>query len=161
MDAFMACLQTTTGANYFRPRACRNLCYCKTYSVITCFIRQPANILVHLYPSMHRLAAHFALAAIYVGVFSPLLASQQSSLHDCCRRTGLHHCQTTNDAGLRSKTNACPYSTPLSSGAISALGPATFRISSPTNLDVLIHASSVFHLVNAAHDLSARAPPIN
>jgi hypothetical protein len=108
---------------------------------------------------MRRLVAHLALAAVYASFFAPLVAAQEMPEHACCRRAGLHHCQTTNEAGFHSKTNPCPYSTPLPSSTIFGLEPAAFRVQSPATTGVLAQHSSLFDIAVRVGDLSARAPP--
>ena len=110
---------------------------------------------------MRRLVAHVALAAIYASFFAPLIAAQEMPEHACCRRVGLHHCQTTNEAGFHSKTNLCPYSTPLPSTAIFGLEPATYRIQLPGIIGVPAQHSSSFYIALTICDLSARAPPLS
>jgi len=112
---------------------------------------------------MRRLAAHLALAAIYIGFFAPFaIAAQQFSPQACCLRTGAHHCQgTSNEAGFRSKGNACPYSTPLPPTVAFGLEPAKFRITSLDVAGFVTHKRSSSYSPLAARNLSARAPPIS
>jgi hypothetical protein len=109
---------------------------------------------------MQRLAAYLALAAIYAGSFAPFLVAEESSLHACCLRTGAHHCQgTSSEAGFHAKSDACPYSAPLSPTALFGLEAEKFNISSPATADQLLQDSSRFHSSSAIRALSARAPP--
>ncbi|HJT70225.1 MAG TPA: hypothetical protein VJ731_08505 [Terriglobales bacterium] len=109
---------------------------------------------------MRRLLAHLALASILAGIAAPLLSAQETTLHACCRRNGLHHCQTTNEEGFHAKASACPYATPLPSTPSFCLEPGAFRIASPAICGLLVYSSSSFLPANTHRDLSARAPPI-
>ena len=110
---------------------------------------------------MRRLAAHLALAAIYASFFAPIMVgAQESSLRACCLRTGTHHCQgNSNEAGLHSGTDTCPYAVPLPSTTYSSLEAAKFRLNSP---DVAALVTQQHHHPRSAstiRDLPARAPP--
>jgi len=109
---------------------------------------------------MRRLAAHLVLLSVCAGFFSPLLLAEQSVIHACCRRTGAHHCQGSDEAGFHSKTNNCPFSTPLPPGAVFGLEPAKASVTSPAVAGILVHRSSSFYIASPVRDLSARAPPI-
>lgn len=110
---------------------------------------------------MRRIAAHLALAAIYAGFFSPLLAtSEQLSLPACCRRTGMHRCQeTSNEAGFHAARTCCPYATPLPASTFAGLGTLKFDVSLPAPAGFVI--GKVFYTDSrvAVVDLTTRGPP--
>jgi hypothetical protein len=110
---------------------------------------------------MRRFAAHFALAAIYATLIAPFaLAAQESSLHACCLRTGAHHCQADSDeAGVHSAANTCPYSTPLLVASYAGIQAANFRISSPGLAGFVTHPNYHSHSPLLVCNSSARAPP--
>jgi len=110
---------------------------------------------------MRRVAAHLALAAIYIGLFAPFaIAAQESSLHACCLRTGIHHCQApSNEGGFHSAANSCPYVAQLPPATYSGLEAAKFRISSPDVAALVTHQSYRSQSASAVRDLPARAPP--
>src|SRR5579884_262625 len=110
---------------------------------------------------MRRLAAHLALAALYIGFLSPLVVAQESTLHACCLRNGAHHCQGTSSDqdGFHAKQTTCPYAAQLSPVAPFGLEPAKLTFGSPATVRLLVLNSSAWHSLIAISDLSARAPP--
>lgn len=111
---------------------------------------------------MRRFAAHFALAAIYATLFAPFaLAMQESSLHACCLRTGVHHCQSdSHEAGVHSATSTCPYSTPLLLTGFTGIQAGEFRVSSPAVTGVITHPNDHSNSPALIRDAAARAPPV-
>jgi len=110
---------------------------------------------------MRRLAAHLALAAIYVGFFSPLLAAEESTLHACCLRKGAHHCQgTSSEAGFHAARTACPYSTELPPAAPFGLEPETFGMRPGAARGLRVSHCLDSYATPSASGLSARAPPV-
>jgi hypothetical protein len=110
---------------------------------------------------MRRISAHFALTAIYATLLAPFaLAAQESSLHACCLRNGAHHCQQdSSEDGFHSKTSACPYFGPLSPTASFGLEADKFSINSPAVAAFIIQHAPTLPSLEAARNLSARAPP--
>jgi hypothetical protein len=110
---------------------------------------------------MRRLAAHLALVAIYAGFFSPLLvASEQSSVPACCRRSGMHHCQeTSNQAGFHSAGSCCPYATPLPLSTFTGIETSKFNVSSPAPSGFIL--GKIFYIDSsvAVADFTPRGPP--
>jgi hypothetical protein len=111
---------------------------------------------------MRRISAHFALAAIYATLLAPFaLAAQESSLHACCLRTGMHHCQAdSHEAGVHSATNTCPYSTPLLVAGYAGIQAAEFHISSPAVTGFVTDPNYHSHSPALIRDAAARAPPV-
>jgi hypothetical protein len=111
---------------------------------------------------MRRLAAQLALAAIYATLLAPFtVAGQQASLHACCLRTGMHHCQTdSHEAGLHSATNSCPYSTPPLLASHNGIQAAEFHITSPAVTGFVIYLKYHSHSPALVRDAAARAPPV-
>jgi hypothetical protein len=112
--------------------------------------------------SMRRLSAHFALAAIYATLLAPFaLAAQESSLHACCLRTGMHHCQAdSHEAGVHSATNTCPYSTPLLLAGYAGIQAAEFHVSSPVVTGFVTNPNYYSHSPALIRAAAARAPPV-
>src|SRR5258708_2944385 len=110
---------------------------------------------------MRRLAAHFALTAIYATLLVPFaLAAQESSLHACCLRPAAHHSQRdSHEAGVHSATNTCPYTAPLLLTACAGIEAATFRVSSPALSGFVTHPNCHSHSPVLVRDAAARAPP--
>src|SRR5256885_1470761 len=111
---------------------------------------------------MRRLAAHFALAAIYATLLAPFaLAAQESSLHACCLRSGAHHCHgDSHQAGVNSATNSCPYASPLLLTTYAGIQAAKFRVSLPALTDFVTHPNYHSHSLVLVRDAAARAPPV-
>src|SRR5437868_760402 len=110
---------------------------------------------------MRRISAHLALTAIYATLLAPFaFAAQESSLHACCLRSGTHHCQgDSTDSGLHSKASACPYFGPLSPTASFGLEPENISINSPAAAGFIVQHATSLRSLEAARNLSARAPP--
>jgi hypothetical protein len=112
-----------------------------------------------------RLAAHFALAAIWLGIFAPFADAQVASEPACCRRGGLHHCQTV---GENSSGNAefcashpvCPYSARLSIGSSAGFKPSAFRLASPSVAGSVTTQNARRGLTQTIFDLLTRGPPV-
>src|SRR5215472_9732395 len=111
---------------------------------------------------MRRLAAHLALATIWVGSLTPVtVAAQMSSLHACCLRAGSHHCQeTSSDVEFRSSGNACPYSAPLLKAIFAGLGAAVFQFAAPDRNCSPVQKISSPRIETPICSLSARSPPV-
>ena len=111
---------------------------------------------------MRRIAAHLVLAAVYAGLFAPLLMTEGISLHACCLRNGAHHCQAGSDeAGYHANRDACPYSAPLPPTASFGLETAKFVLICPAASGFVIKQARYFRPATTVRDLSARAPPIS
>src|SRR5262249_5432315 len=114
---------------------------------------------------MRRMAAHLALAAVWLGSLVPLLAvAQSSAIHACCLRNGKHHCQGPDAEGssgaeFRATSSACPYSAPLPPSIFSGLEIAKFSLASPIISGFVGAHSSVYGFQSAVFRLHARAPP--
>jgi hypothetical protein len=110
---------------------------------------------------MRRLAAHLALAAVYVGFFAPLLVAEESTLHACCLRNGAHHCQGTSSSepGVHAKKNLCPYAEQFPPSTSFGLEPAKFAFTSASVIELVLHSDCDFRSLISVRDLSARAPP--
>jgi hypothetical protein len=135
--------------------------------VITFLLRKSANIFgrrsysPNINPIMRRIAAHLAIAAIYLGSFAPLLVAEASTQHACCLRNGAHHCQGTNsnEPGFHAKNTACPFSSQFPPTSSPGLEPAKVSFASTTMVELLSHTDSDFRSLTSVRDLSARAPP--
>lgn len=113
---------------------------------------------------MRRIAAHLALAAIWLGSFAPVvISSQLSTLHACCLRSGMHHCQSatnsSSDTEFRAPRSACPYSAPLPPSSFSSLETAKFLVAAPDLIGIVAARSSSSGFSHSVSRLSARAPP--
>lgn len=123
---------------------------------------KPVNIL----KLMRRLAAHFALIAIWLGSLAPFIAaSDVSQLHACCLRKGMHHCQDVSseaspNSELRALATKCPYASPRPLTSFTGLNTANFRIASPVATGAV--AAQVPHtkFFSSFEDRSTRAPPV-
>jgi hypothetical protein len=112
---------------------------------------------------MRRLAAYLALSVVLAGLLVPFLAAAQlSTIHACCLRGGLHHCQRpSSEARFYAPRADCPYSTPLPFAAFTGLESAKFNLSTPTVARFVAHA----HVERAsgvdAFNWRARGPPVS
>jgi hypothetical protein len=117
---------------------------------------------------MRRLSTYFALSLIWAGLLAPFVsAAQLSPVPACCRRNGMHHCQmysrssrdTGREAGFQSPRPKCPYATPLTLAALTAVEPARFNLSTPATAGFV--APAPFHRAHAPdlHNRTARGPP--
>src|SRR5215469_6931117 len=99
---------------------------------------------------MRRIAAHLALAGIWLGCLVPLLAAAQvSAIHACCLRNGKHHCQGSDADGssgaeLGATSSACPYSALLPPSIFSGLEIAKFSLASSVIDGFVAAHSSVY-----------------
>lgn len=116
---------------------------------------------------MRRLAAHFAIAALWLGSLGPFVAvGQSTSLHACCLRAGVHHCQNSagdtpsSDLEFRAAKTACPYSAQLPPTSFGGLEAAKFSLASPTGAGFVSGQMSPFGLLSSVFALSARGPPV-
>lgn len=110
---------------------------------------------------MRRVTAQFAFVAIWIGFLGPAVATaEETGLHACCLRSGVHHCQESSGApGFQSK-NTCPYSSPVPFfAAFSGWQVAKFTLAVPQTGELL--APKIAHRVRqlTARELSARGPP--
>jgi hypothetical protein len=110
---------------------------------------------------MRRFAVHLVLAAMYAGLFAPLLVQEQSLVHACCLRSGAHHCQRrTSETEFRSARSLCPYS---QSVAVTTVSNAAewwrFEIRLPGKARVLPTPAARLRTTAEISGLSARAPP--
>jgi hypothetical protein len=118
---------------------------------------------------MRRLSAYFALSVIWVGILSPFVtAAQVSTVRDCCRRNGTHHCQkasgppeSSSEAGFQTPQPHCPYSMPGLLAAVAGLESAKFSLSAPARSGLVAPLS--LHRIYAAdlYGQSARGPPVS
>jgi|SRR5579864_2230055 len=115
---------------------------------------------------MRRLAAHLALAAIWLGSLGAFVdMPQSSSAHACCLRSGIHHCQNSagapsSDLEFRAARTACPYSAPLPPTSFGGLEASTFSLASPTGAGFVGGQISLSALLSSVFVLSARGPPV-
>jgi hypothetical protein len=117
--------------------------------------------------SMRRLAAHLALAAIWLGSLGPFVAvAQLSAVPACCLRSGLHHCQNSagdtpsSDPEFHAAKTACPYSAPLPPTSFRGLKASRFSLASPTGAGFVGGQMTLSALLRSAFALSARGPPV-
>jgi hypothetical protein len=115
---------------------------------------------------MRRIAAHLALATIWLGSLAPLVdAAQISKLPACCRRDGMHHCEgaasasSSNNTEFRATRAVCPYAAPLPLTSFSVLEPSKFNLASPGVAGFIARQRSQSAFFSAVYDLSARGPP--
>ncbi len=110
---------------------------------------------------MTQLFASFAIAAILVGVVSPLaVALGTSSNAACCLPSGKHHCsQHSNGLGFKTKSDQCAYSSGVVVGRFQGLEAASFALAARqvTRNFGTVAVSSAHR--NAFRELSARGPP--
>jgi hypothetical protein len=115
---------------------------------------------------MRRFAAHFALAAIWLGIFAPFAdAAQVAGEPACCRRAGLHHCQaagedSSGNTEFRVNHPVCPYSARLSIASSAGFEPSAFRLASPNAAGSVTAQTTRRGLTQAIFDLSTRGPPV-
>jgi len=115
---------------------------------------------------MRRLAAHFALAAIWLGSLSPLVYTAQiSNLPACCRRSGLHHCQapaseSSSNVEFRSTAAGCPFSAPLTVTSFAGLETSKFTVASPKIARFVVRQTSLSGFLSSVSVLPARGPPV-
>jgi len=133
--------------------------------ILIAHLRYKPDSIVKL--SMRRLAAHLALAAIWLGSLGPFVATaQNSSVHACCLRSGLHHCQnsssdtSSSDAEFRAPKNACPYSAPLPLTTFTGLETSIFGFASPIATGYITRKTSVPDYLSPLSELPARGPPV-
>jgi hypothetical protein len=113
---------------------------------------------------MRRLFTYFALSVIWAGVLNPFVtAAQLSAAPACCRRNGMHHCQmssgSSRETGFQAPRPKCPYATPVTRAALTALESARFNLSTPAAAGLV--APAPLHRAYAAdlHNRTARGPP--
>src|SRR5579864_6103618 len=115
---------------------------------------------------MRRLAAHLAIAAIWLGSLGPFVAvGQSSSVHACCLRSGMHHCQNStgapsSDPEFRAARTACPYSAPLPPTSFGGLEASRFNLASPNTDGFAARQVTQSAFLRPVSVLSARGPPV-
>jgi len=112
---------------------------------------------------MRRLSAYFALALVWAGVLTPFLAAVQiSTIHACCLRAGLHHCQgSSSEAGFHAPQNNCPYSMPIPLAAFTGLESAKVKFCAPAVAGFVAHTALDRGYRADGQQLSARGPPLS
>ena len=113
---------------------------------------------------MRRLTAYFALSVVWAGILNPFVtAAQLSTVPACCRRSGVHHCQTSSgssrETGFRAASPKCPFATPLLSAALTGLESTRFSLSSPAIAELVVSVPVDPAYAATARSQSARAPP--
>jgi hypothetical protein len=115
---------------------------------------------------MRRLAAHLALAAIWLATLAPFVnAAEAAHLPVCCLRNGMHHCQgvardESRNTELRARASSCPHSAPLPLTSFTGLNGARFDVALPTAAGFVSAQVVRSCLLSLIDDLSARAPPV-
>jgi hypothetical protein len=110
---------------------------------------------------MKRLLTSFALAAILVGIVSPLaVALQASSTPSCCLPGGKHHCSQSPDGpGFNSNSEPCPYASELFLTEIAGLQARTYSLAAPQPTSEYIAGATDSGYRVFVREISARGPP--
>ena len=113
---------------------------------------------------MRRLSTYFALSVIWAGVLTPFVpAAQLSTVPACCRRSGMHHCQTysrtSRETGFQAPRPKCPYATPVLFAAVTGLESEKFNLSAPLIAGFSVPAPLDRAYKAAVRNQSTRAPP--
>ncbi len=112
--------------------------------------------------AMQRFTARLVLLFFALGTCAPFLqALSAASLHACCLRAGLHHCQgSSSETGFHAPRANCPHSTPITLTAFNGLESAKFNLSTPAISGfVALTPLDRAYGVNA-HNRGARGPPL-
>jgi hypothetical protein len=111
--------------------------------------------------SMRQLFATVAIAAILAGIVSALaITLEASSTPACCLPSGKHQCsQYSNDPGIKTKSNQCPYSSEVVVSRVQGLEAVNFALAAPQGAANLgaIGISSAYRF--AFRELPGRGPP--
>jgi hypothetical protein len=112
---------------------------------------------------MRRFSAYLALAVVWASALSPFLATAKvSTVHACCLRSGMHHCQKySGETGFHAPQAKCPYSAPIPIARFTALESEQFILSTPLIAGFVAPTRLDRRYTSAFYDRSARGPPLS
>jgi hypothetical protein len=112
---------------------------------------------------MRRFSAYLALAVVWAAVLNPFFATAEvSTVHACCLRSGMHHCQKySGEAGFHTPRAKCPYSAPIPIGRFTGLETEQFILSTPLIAGFVALTRLDRRDTSASYDRSARGPPLS